>query len=111
MSRDTSSMYSGMTSASFAKQRVRREQQKRDLSEKRQRLLPINDELEAIYKAEKEALLTDLARIIDEDMTPEDVKVLVAATKLTNARLVSIKQRLDSILRQPKITAEAEDEA
>ena len=44
-------------------------------------------------------------------MTPEDVKVLVAATKLTNARLVSIKQRLDSILRQPKITAEAEDEA
>jgi len=101
MSRTDEILYTGMTSASFAKQV---EAKKERASKKRVAKNELKPSIEAIFKilAEERATVAgELANLIHLEMKPEDVKSTLLGLRLADARLQSIERKIANALRIP----------
>lgn len=98
MSRDDSSLYTGVSSQSVAKQRTEKAEEK---AEKRIKLTPAGDIVAAEFKKEIDALIYGPYK--DEDaMSDEQFRAERKGRRLAVASLVGIQNRLKNLLREPK---------
>lgn len=101
-SRDDSSLYTGMTSASFAKEQKKRKQRSSKDAEATSQLSIVDTLILAEIKKDREAIAGELGNLIHLEMSEQDIKVAVLGLRLADARMVSLSNRLVNITRKHK---------
>lgn len=101
-SRDDSTLYSGITSASLRDRTALREEKKRERESLRTKVSPAQEIITGVIEEEKLQAL-DLRGFVFNEVTPEaDVKAELLAHKLNYEFIVRFQQRINLLLREPK---------
>lgn len=90
-------LYSGQTSASFAKSR--KLLQNEDKLEKQSLVLPVAKLIDDEIKRHREVIANELGNIIHIEMKPEDVKATIAGLRLADQRMLLLQNSLRSIVK------------
>ena len=101
-SRNDSSLYTGMTSASFAKQKKKRVERASANAETTAQLSLVDTLILAEIKKDREAIGAELGNLIHLEMSEQDIKVAVLGLRLADARMISLSNRLVNITRKRK---------
>lgn len=109
MSRDDSSLYSGMTSSQTQRLIERRAKVKSKKAEKKSVLLPVAELVNTEIDNQLNAINSEIMNIIHADMSEADVKSTVIGLRLAHSRMLSLKNSFKSILRTTT-PEEVEDE-
>ena len=100
-------LYSGQTSASFAKSRKVIENEAK--LEKQSKILPVAKIIDAEIKRHREVIAGELGNLIHIEMSPEDIKATVMGLRLADQRMVLLQNNLRAIVKA-KPLKKAKDE-
>ena len=100
--RDDAMLYTGMTSASFARQKVATEKRKEEKTEKLQQLLPAADVVFAEIKKEKALIAQNVLKCVAMDTPEENIKSLLLSYRMYDVYLSKFQGSLATILRLSK---------
>lgn len=109
-SRDDSTLYSGLSSASFAKNKKLKQRNLAKREEQHKQLSPAGELIRAEFAKEFVALGQDLGDLIGVDTDKEDVKSVMIGANLAKKRLMSVQTRILKILRETSPQDESEEE-
>lgn len=100
--RNDSLLITGMTSASTRLMMEGREEKKREREEKRVKVTPAQEIINAAIESEK-LMALDLRGFVFNEVTPEaDIKAEMLAHKLNYEFIVRFQSKINLLLREPK---------
>lgn len=95
-----SNLYTGLTSASFAKKKVETDERKKSLSKQRKELLPLSELL--LGEIQKSYELLNNNNAVDLKQSAADIKAEMLANRKSIAFLKSFESQIANILRDNK---------
>lgn len=101
MSRTDEILYTGMTSASFAKQVKAKKERASKKRVAKNELKPAVETILNQIAAERTAIANELANLIHLEMNPEDVKSTVLGLRLADQKLQNLERNIGNALRIP----------
>ena len=107
--RSTGKLYTGLTSQSFAAQKLARTQRTKEREEVKAQLEPHEELVFGEIEKLKNEIAMELGNVITLDMDKEDVKSIVYGLRLATAKMTSLETRLKNVLRK-RIAAESESD-
>jgi len=102
MSRDDSSLYTGMTSNASKLARLERAKSKEAKEVKRGALLPAYELVNREIKKTQDEIADELRRAVTLDITTEQLKALVLGLRTADSRMDALRIRLNNIMRLNK---------
>lgn len=109
MKPQATTVYTGITSASFRKQLNKKLDSKDDKSSKQSQLRPAAEIVNKAINQLRTEIGLELANLINADTNEKDVKSIVIGLRLADQKMASLSLRINNLLRLPKSKA-LEDE-
>ena len=110
MSRDDSSLYTGINSASFNKSQAQKKERQVKRAIQKAALTPAGEIINAEFEKEKLAIALKLGELINIDMDKEDIKSVLLGLREAQARVSRLQDRILKMLKeQPQEESDEEE--
>jgi len=95
-------LYTGMTTASFAKNRELRRKRQAERQEIQMQLTPAGEILVEEIKRQRVTIAAEIGNLIHLEMKEADIKIAVLGLRLADNRMLALESRLKKLLREAK---------